>query len=136
MKDDSKNTGNEFGRIKKSLKIVFPRTTSADTSDTNILAWALIDTLEALSLSVAGEPPNTTGNELDEILEPVFKLGYDHSDEDYETLKRQLTKYIEQQVLIGRIEEAKLFNRYFDDNYAFKGFVEQRLAELTQEEEK
>jgi hypothetical protein len=39
---------NELDRILKSLKVVFPRTTSAETSDTNTLAWALIDALEAL----------------------------------------------------------------------------------------
>lgn len=33
-------------------------------------------------------------DEIDEILEPVFKLGYNHSDEDYETLKRQIQELI------------------------------------------
>lgn len=30
----------------------------------------------------------------------------------------------------ARIEEATLFNRYFDDNLAFKGFAEERLKAL------
>jgi hypothetical protein len=35
--------------------------------------------------------PNT---ELDKILEPVFKLGYEHSDTDYEELKQAIEQLI------------------------------------------
>ena len=37
---------------------------------------------------------------------------------------------IANQVREARLEEAKLFNRYFDDNQSFKGFAEERLKEL------
>ena len=70
------------------------------------------------------QPPNTTGNELDEIIEKVYSWGYDSginqasdwagsldfNDAEHmksESAKSKLTKYIEQQVLIGRIDELK-----------------------------
>jgi len=46
-----------------------------------------------------------------------------------ETIK-QIRPLIANQVREAKIEEAKLFNRYFDDNQSFKGFAEERLKEL------
>lgn len=42
----------------------------------------------------------------------------------------KLKQAIKQLIVQARLDEAKLFNRYFDDNLAFKGFAEERIAEL------
>jgi len=44
--------------------------------------------------------------------------------------KQAIKALIANQVREAKIEEAKLFNRYFDDNQSFKGFAEERLKEL------
>lgn len=45
--------------------------------------------------------------EIEEILEPVFKLGYEHSDKDYAELTQALTHLIETEKKKARIEELK-----------------------------
>ncbi len=46
---------------------------------------------------------------------------------------KKIIDRIDSGITQARIEEAALFNRYFDDNLAYKGFAEQRLAELTKD---
>jgi len=58
----------------------------------------------------------------EEVNERMFK------SLDY--LTEEATALIANQVREAKIEEAKLFNRYFDDNQSFKGFAEERLKEL------
>jgi hypothetical protein len=67
---------------------------------------------------------NTTGNELDEILEPLHLatesdvcptvVGLGDCNCDVKSAKSKLTKYTEQQVLIGRIDELEWADDKFD----------------------
>ena len=87
-------------------------------------------------------PPNTPPEdvmELDEILKPLLSLrGISPEEstrlqrEDLESAKSKLTKYIEQQVLIGRLNEAEIsllkFSTMMSTNYG--RWQRDRLAEL------
>jgi len=49
---------------------------------------------------------------------------------DIEAILEFIATYRKKWETEARIAEAQLFNRYFDDNLAFKGFAEKRLKEL------
>ena len=55
---------------------------------------------------------------------------YGYDEEAHDKATKAIKALIANQVREARLEEAKLFNRYFDDNQAFKGFAEERLKEL------
>lgn len=79
-----------------------------------------------------------TGNELDGILKPLLSLRGTSTEEstrlqkeDYETAKSKLTKYIEQQVLIGRKAEAEIAKSFIDNGgISFNLYYIARVAEL------
>ena len=70
--------------------------------------------------------------ELDEILKP-YECTSEHACKHKEQLtetKDKLTTLLSQVENKVRLDEAQQFNRYFDDNYAFKGYIEARIATL------
>ena len=91
--------------------------------------------------ALLGEMPNFVIDwlELSDELRHEWKKGGKASDfgghrafiQKYEEkLAKLITADRKRVALEARIEEATLFNRYFDDNLAFKGFAEERLKAL------
>lgn len=58
---------------------------------------------------------------LEEIIDPIFKLGYEHSDKDYAELLQALNLYIEERIREGKIEELNYTEDKMFDESASKG---------------
>ena len=68
-------------------------------------------------------------NTLEAIIDPIFKLGYEHSDKDYAELLQALNLYIEEKVKEARIKENKRILSEVDFDAISKDFKDyNRLA--------